>query len=92
MSGGPVGRAGAAPGAPAFAQAYPAIARWVTAYGWIEVGHDEVSRSVVRALDVGGLIWEGEATYPTLDDALRALDAALGQWLHEQGREAVSPR
>ena len=29
------------------------------------------------ALDEGGVVWEGEATYPTVDDALRALDAAL---------------
>jgi hypothetical protein len=84
--------AGDAPAAPTFARAYPAIARWVEAYGWIEVGHDDVSRSVVRALDVGGLAWEGEATYPTLDDALRALDAALAQWLREQVREEARPR
>jgi hypothetical protein len=91
VSGGPATPTGAAPGAPAFAQAYPAIARWVAAHGWIEVGYDDVSRAVVRALDVGGLIWEGEATYPTLDDALGALDAALRQWLREQMGEEVGP-
>jgi hypothetical protein len=74
-------------------QTYPAIARWVASYGWIELGHDDGSRSVVRALDMGGMIWEGEPAYPTLDDALRALEAALAQWLREQfSEEGGDPR
>ena len=39
---------------------YPTIARWVLEYGWIEIGHDDMSRSFVRALDEGGLVWEGQ--------------------------------
>jgi hypothetical protein len=35
-------------------------------------------------LDIGGMIWEGETSYPTLDDALAAADAAIKQWLREQ--------
>ena len=53
-------------------------------YGWIELGEDLPGRSFVLALDEGGIIWEGEATYPSVDDALRALDAALATWLREQ--------
>ncbi len=37
---------------------YPHVARWVRDFGWIEVGHDDHSRSMVRALDIGGLIWD----------------------------------
>jgi hypothetical protein len=43
-------------------QAYPQIARWVTAHGWIEIGSDGYSRSFVRALDEGGMVWEGAET------------------------------
>jgi hypothetical protein len=50
---------------------YPTIARWVMEYSWIEVGHDDMSRSFVRALDEGGLVWEGQEDYASLDDALR---------------------
>lgn len=32
-----------------FEQMYPHIARWVTSYGWIEIGADLYSRSLVRA-------------------------------------------
>jgi hypothetical protein len=67
----------------AFADLYPNIARWVQGSGWIELGEDLPGRSFVLALDEGGIIWEGEATYPTVDDALQALDAALGTWMRE---------
>lgn len=63
---------------------YPHLARWVKDHGYIEIGYDDYSRSFIRALDIGGMIWEGATSYPTLDDALQALDQALGQWLREQ--------
>ncbi len=66
-----------------FEQAYPHIARWVESYGWIEIGDDGMGRSWIRALDEGGLIWEGERV-KTVDDALRALEAALDEWMREQ--------
>lgn len=56
---------------------FPTIARWVMEYGWIEIGHDDMSRSLVRALDEGGLVWEGQEDYPTLNAALQDLEAGL---------------
>ncbi len=69
--------------ADAFAQTSPNLARWVTTHGWIEVGDDGMRRSFVRVLDEGGLIWEGAAA-ATVDDVLRAADAAVGTWLREE--------
>jgi hypothetical protein len=63
------------------AAAYPAIARWVDDCGWIEIGYSEASTGFIRALDIGGLIWEGKDAYPSLDAALAALDAALARWM-----------
>ena len=68
-------------------QAYPRVARWVQGYGWIELDHHDMGRSFVRALDDGGLVWEGTASYACVDDALQALDAALAAWLREQRGE-----
>jgi hypothetical protein len=48
--------------------------------GWIEIGRDEFSTSFVRALDAGGLVWEGNDAYASLDDTLRALDVAIAEW------------
>ena len=64
---------------------YPTIARWVQEYGWIEIGQDNMSHSFVRALDDGGMVWEGRRPYPTLDAALQALEAGLRAWMQEQG-------
>jgi hypothetical protein len=64
---------------------YPIIARWVQEYGWIEIGQDDMSPSFVRALNEGGMVWEGRKSYPTLDAALQALETALAKWMQEQG-------
>jgi hypothetical protein len=50
-----------------FEHLYPHIAQWIQAHGYIEIGYDDYSRSFVRALDIGGMIWEGLEHYPTLD-------------------------
>ena len=52
-------------------------------HGWIEIGQDDYSPSFVRALDSGGMVWDGRETYATLDAALQALDTALGAWIKE---------
>jgi hypothetical protein len=65
-------------------QAYPRVARWVQGYGWIQLGHDDMGRSFVRALDDGGLEWDGAASYACINDALQALDAGLATGLRDQ--------
>jgi hypothetical protein len=72
----------AAPPADSVEARYPNIASWVQD-GWIEVGRDDSGRSFVRALDCGGLVWEGDGPYASLDEALRALDAGIASWVQE---------
>lgn len=66
-----------------FAHRYPIINRFVFEHGWIEVGSDEYSMSFIRALDPGGLVWQGKQVYDTLDEALADLERGLAQWLKE---------
>jgi hypothetical protein len=66
-----------------FAHCYPNANRFIFERGWIEVGSDEYSRSFIRALDPGGLVWEGTQIYDTLDDALADLERGLARWLKE---------
>ena len=69
-----------------FSDAYPNIATWVTSGGsWIEIGQDDYSSSLIRVLDIGGMIWEGEEHYASIDDALKAADAVIAAWLDENG-------
>jgi len=42
-------------------EAFPTIALWTQSWGWIEIGQNDYSRSMVRALDEGGMVWEGKA-------------------------------
>jgi hypothetical protein len=71
-----------APPPDSFQVRYPNIAAWVLG-GWIEIGRDDYSHSFVRALDIGGMVWEGELEYNSLEEALQALDAGIAAWLEE---------
>jgi hypothetical protein len=62
-----------------FEERFPHITAWVTGDGWIEIGRDDYSRSLVRALDGGGMVWEGKEEYATLDEALQALEEGLAE-------------
>jgi hypothetical protein len=67
-----------------FDQRFPVIARWVSQEeGWVEIGADDYSRSLVRALYGGGMVWEGTDAYGSLDEALRAMEAGIAAWLEE---------
>ena len=69
--------------ASSFEESYPNIAYWVRLQGWIELGPDHYSSSLVRALDEGGMVWEGSAHYETVDEALDALESALAAWMDQ---------
>ena len=57
---------------------YPTLSEWIlSGAGWIELGQDEYSDSLVRILDIGGLLWESAQDYPTLADALADAEEAL---------------
>ncbi len=60
-----------------FEQMYPNIAEWVNSYGWIEIGAEHYTTSLVRALNEGGLVWEDNGDDATLDEVLRTCDTFL---------------
>ena len=63
-----------------FEERYPNITAWVQD-GWIELGQDDYSRSFVRVLDIGGMVWEGGERYEALAEA----EAAIAAWLEKNG-------
>jgi hypothetical protein len=63
-----------------FEDKYPVVSEWVERFGWIEIGYDENSRSFVRVLDIGGMIWEGDESYESMDVMFNALEAAIRTW------------
>jgi len=61
-----------------FENRYPNLTAWIRTYaGWIAIGQDEMSRSLVRALSPGGLVWESRKAYRSIDDALADADRAV---------------
>ena len=69
---------------PSFDEAYPALHQWATSHGRIEVGVIDGCGPMIQVLDEGGLIWEGESAYPSLDAAFKAADEAIARWLEEE--------
>ena len=75
---------GVRPPASPFDEMFPTIARWISQEeGWVEFGADHSSRSTVRALHGGGMVWEGTDNYKSLDEALRAMEVGIASWLEE---------
>ncbi len=72
-----------------FESLYPNIAYFVDAIGWIEFGHNDDSplTSFIRAIDMGGMVWEGKDKYGTLDKAFQDLEKGLGKWMREEGMD-----
>ena len=73
--------------ATSFEELYPNLAYWVESFGWIELGQDNYSRSLIRVLDIGGMIWESEEQYDSVDAALRDAEAAIADWFKKAGIE-----
>jgi hypothetical protein len=38
---------------------------------------------MIQVLNEGGLIWEGESSYPSVDAAFQAAETAVARWLEE---------
>ena len=69
-----------------FDDRYPNIAWWTeSGRGWIEVGQDEYRSSMVRVLDIGGMLWEGDNSYETVGEAMAEADQFIEQWRIENG-------
>lgn len=62
-----------------FTEKYPNIAGWIKD-GWIEIGRDGHSTSIIRVLDEGGLVWEGGTRQKSMDKILQEAEDAIVDW------------
>ncbi len=68
-----------------FDDLYPNIAWWAEEGGWVELGRDDYSCSLIRVLDIGGMLWEGQEDYKTVAAAMDEGEAFIAQWREENG-------
>jgi hypothetical protein len=66
------------------AASYPHLWRWVAEFGTVEIGYCDQTRSFIRVLDEGGIVWKGRRSYPTLDAALAHADAGAARWMRDE--------
>ncbi len=73
--------------ASSFETLYPNAAYFADAIGWIEFGrNDDIPlTSFIRAIDMGGMIWEGKDEYDTIDSAFQDLEKGLIEWMNREG-------
>jgi hypothetical protein len=68
----------------------PHLWRWVREFGTVEIGYCHQTRSFIRVLDEGGLIWKGRRSYRSLDAALADAEAGVARWMKQElGIEAA---
>jgi len=67
-----------------FKQAHPALALWAEGYGWLEIGATDMSRSLVRVLDEGGMVWEVGERAPSLAAAMAEAENAIAALLRDE--------
>jgi hypothetical protein len=65
-----------------FSEKYPNIAGWIKD-GWIEIGRDGYSTSIIRVLDEGGLAWEGGTRHRSMDKILQEAEDAIAAWANK---------
>ncbi|MEI7701078.1 MAG: hypothetical protein WCK86_14865 [Planctomycetia bacterium] len=63
---------------------HPAIAQWVQGCGWIEIGDQEGLGFTVRALDLGGVVFE-DTECRSLTEAMASLEFGLAVAMKELG-------
>jgi hypothetical protein len=71
---------------------YPHVTRWARDFGWIEIGHDDYRRSMVRALDIGGLFREGKSLNGWVTDLLEQAAALPEPPVLESNIRGYQPR
>jgi hypothetical protein len=67
-----------------FSASHPHLWRWVSEFGTVEIGHCPETRSFIRVLDEGGMVWKGRRSYRTLDAALAEAEAGVGRWMRDE--------
>ena len=65
---------------------YPFIASWVRD-GQIQIGQAEYYEPIAAAFDAGGMVWETNEPFASLDALFEEMERGIGRWCKEEGIE-----
>ena len=63
---------------------YPHLWRWVAEFGTIQIGYCGHTRSFIRIIDEGGMVWKGRRSYRSLDAALADAEVGVARWMRDE--------
>jgi len=66
-----------------FSKEYPYVSSWINTTGWIEIGQDEYSSSMLRIINEGGIVWE-DTESNTIEESLKRAEKYLKDELLEE--------
>ncbi len=66
-----------------FSKEYPYVSSWISTTGWIEIGQDEYSSSMLRIINEGGIVWE-DTESNTIEESLKRAEKYLKDELLEE--------
>ncbi|MFY7997320.1 MAG: KTSC domain-containing protein [Candidatus Kapaibacteriota bacterium] len=78
-----------------FEDLYPAISEWIDTTGWIEFGKNDMSHSMARVLDEGGMLWEGKSSYSSINALFADVEQAVKKELgydEDKAAEIIAPK
>ena len=67
---------------------YPFIASWVVD-GQIQIGQTESYEPFAAVIDQGGVIWETDEPFTSMDALFDEMEQGIGRWCKEYGIELV---
>ena len=66
-----------------FSKEHSYASYWINTTGWIEIGQDEYSSSMLRILNEGGMVWE-DTESNTIEESLKRAEKYLKDELLEE--------
>jgi len=67
---------------------YPFIASWVRD-DQIQIGQAEYYEPIAAVIDAGGVVWETDEPFASLDALFGEMERGIGRWCKEEGIELV---
>ena len=74
-----------------FGDNFPYLAAWVETIGWIEMGENEMTNSLLRILNEGGTVWSDEESGSIEEALIHGEEYLKSDFPEEFGYDVIEP-